>query len=88
MAVHPERLKKESITKLGMTIEINPKVCHGKPVIKGTRIMVANVLSLFAGGYDIKQVINYYPQLKEEQVKEAIQFAVNLLQEEEIKLMS
>ncbi len=71
-----------------MTIEINPRVCHGKPVIKGTRIMVANILSLFAGGYDITQVLEYYPQLKKEDVTEAIEFAVNLLQEEEIKLMS
>ncbi len=71
-----------------MPIEINPKICHGKPVIKGTRIMVANVLSLFAGGYDMKQVLEYYPELVEKNVKEAIQFAVNLLQEEEIKLTS
>ncbi len=71
-----------------MPIEINPKICHGKPVIKGTRIMVANILSLFAGGYDMKQVLEYYPELVEKNVKEAIQFAVNLLQEEEIKLTS
>ncbi len=71
-----------------MPIEINPKICHGKPVVKGTRIMVANILSLFAGGYDMKQVLEYYPELVEKNVKEAIQFAVNILQEEEIKLTS
>lgn len=71
-----------------MTIEINPKICHGKPVIKGTRIMVANILSLFAGGYDIKHIVEYYPQLKEKDIKEAVQFATNLLQEEEIKLVA
>lgn len=71
-----------------MPIEINPKICHGKPVVKGTRIMVANILSLFAGGYDLKRVLEYYPELKAANIKEAIQFAVNLLQEEEIKLTS
>ncbi len=71
-----------------MTIEINTKICHGKPVIKGTRIMAANILSLFAGGYDTKRILEYYPQLKEKDVKEAVQFAVDLLQEEEIRLVA
>ena len=70
-----------------MAIEINPKICHGKPVIKGTRIMVANVLSLFAGGYNIKQVLEYYPELKEGDVKEAVQYAAATVQEEEIKML-
>lgn len=71
-----------------MPIEINPKICHGKPVIKGTRIMVANILSLFAGGYTIKQILEYYPELKEKDVKEAIQYAIKIIQEEEIKLLA
>jgi len=71
-----------------MPIEINPKICHGKPVIKGTRIMVANILSLFAGGYSIKQILENYPELKETDVKEAIQYAASVVQEEEIKILS
>jgi len=70
-----------------MPIEINPKICHGKPVIKGTRIMVTDILSLLAGGYDVKKVLEYYPELTEENVKEAIQYAISALQEEEIKLL-
>jgi uncharacterized protein (DUF433 family) len=32
-------------------IEINPGICSGKPVIRGTRIMVRNILGMIAGGY-------------------------------------
>ena len=32
-------------------IEINPAVCSGKPVIRGTCIMVRNILGMVAGGY-------------------------------------
>lgn len=35
-------------------ITINPSVCHGKPCIAGTRIMVTNILSQLAGGYSIE----------------------------------
>lgn len=64
----------------------DPQICHGKPVIKGTRIMVANVLSLFAGGYNIHQIQEYYPELTAEDIKESIHYAVNTIQEEEIIL--
>lgn len=49
-------------------IIVDPKICHGNPIVKGTRIMVANILSLIAGGYNIEQVLNYYKELKKEDV--------------------
>ena len=67
-------------------ISTNPAICHGKPVINGTRIMVANILSLLAGGYTFTQIEEYYPELKEEQIKAAIQYAATTVQEEEIIL--
>ncbi|HLC68802.1 MAG TPA: DUF433 domain-containing protein [Candidatus Bilamarchaeaceae archaeon] len=63
-------------------IVIDPKICHGKPTIRGTRIMVANVLSLFAGGYDIDKILDYYPQLTRDDVRAAIKYAVENVQEE------
>ena len=65
-------------------IIVDPTICHGKPVIKGTRIMVANILSLFAGGYTISQIMNYYPELSAEDVKESIHYAVQTIQDEDI----
>ena len=67
-------------------ITTNPAICHGKPVINGTRIMVANILSLLAGGYTFTQIEEYYPELKEDQIKAAIQYAATSVQEEEVIL--
>ncbi len=65
-------------------IVINPEICHGKPVIAGTRIMVTNVLSLLAGGYTVKQIVHYYPELTEESVIAAIRYAMAVLAEEDV----
>jgi len=42
----------------GMTegISIDPAVCHGKPVIQGTRVLVASILGALAGG-DSREMI-------------------------------
>lgn len=61
---------------------VNPDVCHGKPTIRGTRIMVTNLLSLLAGGYSIAQILGYYPEIEEGDVKAAIEYAARLVDEE------
>ncbi|SPF53803.1 hypothetical protein SBA4_5890002 [Candidatus Sulfopaludibacter sp. SbA4] len=38
-------------------IEANPWICGGKPVIRGTRIMVRNILGMVAGGYSVDRII-------------------------------
>ena len=53
-------------------ITVDPGVCHGKPIVRGTRIMVSNILSLLAGGYAIAQILDYYPELSEEAIKGAL----------------
>ena len=35
---------------LGRYIVVDPKICHGKPTFRGTRIMVADVLEMVASG--------------------------------------
>lgn len=60
---------------LGERIVVDPEVCHGKPGIAGTRIMVANILSQLAGGYSVEQILEGYPELTYEDVIAAIQYA-------------
>ena len=38
-------------------IEINPAICSGKLVIRGTRIMVRNILGMVAGGYTVDKIV-------------------------------
>ena len=65
-------------------IAIDPKVCHGKPCVRGTRILVANVLSLLAGGYDFARIRENYPELTDEDIRAAIEYAREVVQDEEI----
>ena len=44
-------------------IGIDPAMCHGKPCIKGTRIMVGVVLDNLADGLTPKQIVEEYPPL-------------------------
>ena len=49
-------------------IEINPKICHGKPVVRGTRVLVANILGALSGGDSIEDVLEDYPNICREDV--------------------
>lgn len=45
-------------------IETNPKILHGMPVIKGTRIPVARIAALHIQGYKLKDFKRDYPDLE------------------------
>jgi uncharacterized protein (DUF433 family) len=57
-------------------ITTNPKILGGKPIIKDTRISVEFILELLASGAAVKDIVEAYPHLSEEAVKEAILYAV------------
>lgn len=65
-------------------ISIDPKICHGKPCIRGSRIMVSVILDNLAEGRTPEQLIRDYPPLKMEDVKAAIAYAAELAREEEL----
>ncbi len=65
-------------------IEINPEIMFGKPVIKGTRITVEQILRKIAGGMTVDQIIADHPHLTTEDVYAAVAFAADHLAQEEI----
>ena len=67
-------------------ITADPTVCSGKPCIRGTRIMVKNILGMIAGGYTIERILNAYPELSREDVVEALEYATNVIDEEKVIL--
>jgi len=75
-------MKKDLLQK----IVINPKICHGKPIIKGTRIMVSVILENLAEGLSFEEIIENYPSLTIDDIKAAIFFASKLSNEEIIVL--
>ena len=71
---------------MNQRVVIDQHICHGKPCIRGTRIMVSNILSLLAGGYDMTRVLRNYPELTDEDVKAALEYAGEVVRDEEILL--
>ena len=56
-------------------IQINPKICLGQPVVRGTRITVSVILRLLASGQSIEDIIKAYPELEIADVQAAINYA-------------
>lgn len=58
-------------------IEVNPEVRFGKPVLKGTRITVYDVLQWLASGLSHKEILSDFPQLNETQILACLSYAAN-----------
>ena len=56
-------------------IQINPKICLGQPVVRGTRITVSVILKLLANSRSIEDVIELYPELETADTQEAMKYA-------------
>lgn len=59
-------------------IVADPKICHGKPTFKGTRIMVWQVLEMLEAGETTKEIVSAFPSLTPGAVKSALSYAVSL----------
>ena len=59
-------------------ISIDPRVCHGKPVIRGTRVLVSTLLGALAGGDSIDMLLEDYPNVTREDIAGALEFASQL----------
>lgn len=63
-------------------IVIDPSVCHGKPLIRGTRTPVSLVVGSLAGGMSFDEVQREY-DLTVEDVRAALRFAGELVEQEQ-----
>jgi uncharacterized protein (DUF433 family) len=61
--------------ELARHISIDPKVCSGRPVIRGTRIWVALILENLAEGVSEDELLRAYPQLTREGIQAALAYA-------------
>jgi uncharacterized protein (DUF433 family) len=67
-------------------ISVDPRVCFGKPCVRGTRIWVSLILDLLASGMTIEQVIVEYPQLTTEDILAAIAYGAEMARERYVDL--
>ncbi len=56
-------------------ITINPQICLGQPTIRGMRITVSLVLKLLANGKSHSEILEAYPELEIEDIKQALNYA-------------
>ena len=68
-------------------IELNPRVCNGRPVIKGTRIPVSVILEQIAEGQSWDALLEGYPELTREDIQAAISYARTCLDHSEIRAL-
>jgi uncharacterized protein (DUF433 family) len=62
----------------------NLEVMNGKPVIKNTRITVELVLKKLSEGVSISDFIKMYPHIKQEEIFAALEYASNIIANEEL----
>lgn len=65
-------------------VELNPRVCNGRPVIKGTRIPVSVILEQIAEGESWDALLSGYPELKKEDIQATLLYAKASLDHTEI----
>jgi uncharacterized protein (DUF433 family) len=65
-------------------IIVDPRICHGRACIKGTRVMVAVILDNLAAGTSVARILQSYPSLCREDVRAAISYAAELAREQVI----
>jgi len=63
-------------------ITIDPEVMRGQPCIRGLRIPVSLIVKLIASGKTIGEILEDYPELKEEDIRQALEYAAWVVSEE------
>lgn len=54
---------------------MDPAVCLGQPTVRGLRITVSVLLKLLADGKTADDILQLYPELEPEDIRQAIQYA-------------
>jgi len=62
-------------------VSINPKICHGKPCIRGTRIMVSVILDNLTAGVSRDEILKNYPTIQPEDIDAALAYASEVVRE-------
>lgn len=62
-------------------ISVDPKICDGRPTIRGLRITVDFILKLLGDGYTADEIVREYPELQKEDVYQAAKYGAWLASE-------
>ena len=69
-------------------ITIDPEICHGKPTIRGSRMMVKTILELLTGGMTYQEILDDYPKLEHADILACLAFATRLVDFRSVNLQA
>jgi uncharacterized protein (DUF433 family) len=64
---------------MSQRISIDPDICNGRPVVRGTRIAVQTVLEFLAAGDSVEDVLEEYPSLARADVQACLDYASRVM---------
>ena len=64
----------------------NPSVRGGKPCIRGMRVTVGTLVGLVASGHSWAEILDAYPYVEEEDIRQALAYAAWRVEEIEVPL--
>ena len=62
-------------------ISVDPRICFGKPCIRGHRIWVSLILDLLSAGLSIDEILEEYPSLSREDILACIAYGAEMSRE-------
>ncbi len=65
-------------------IDLDPSVLAGKPIVRGTRISVSQILDHLAAGWTNQDIIDNYPRIEIADIQACIRYASRIIEEERI----
>jgi len=64
----------------------NPQIMGGKPCLRGMRVTVGMIVGLVATDHSHAEILNTYPYLEEEDIRQALAYAAWRVEEIELPL--
>jgi len=69
-------------------ITVDPQQMSGVPCIRGLRIPVATIVGMVAEGMSEAEILRAYPDLKKEDIREALRYAAEAVKERELPVVA
>lgn len=69
-------------------ISVHPKICFGKPCIRGHRIWVSLILDFLASGWTIDEILENYPGIEKADVYACIAYGAEMTRERYVEIES
>jgi len=60
----------------------DPEICGGQPTIKGTRVLVLDILDLIKAGRSFDDILEEFPSIKRVEIEEILSYAKALIEGE------